>query len=81
LKTGNDVGAHFGIVEESNKEDTLFHIFTHSTEGSNKPIETDKFSNDFAKENLDDSTNISEALFKNKTKKIKRVKGGGKYDL
>ena len=37
IKTGKVKGYHSGVVSESNKDETIFHIFTHSNKGNNKP--------------------------------------------
>jgi len=80
IKSGKIKGYHMGIVNESDKNETIFHIFTHSKK-SNTPVDFSKFSNDFGKKRLDNETYISDKIFKNKTKDIKRPKGGGKYNV
>ena len=81
IETEKAKGFHWGVVNESDKKETIFHVFTTSNKGNNKLIDRNKFSNDFAKKNLRKDTYISEAIFKNKTKNLKRPKGGGKYNV
>lgn len=81
IETKKKKGFHRGVVDESNNKETRFHIFTHSTGGNNKLVDFTKFSNDFGKKKLDDKTYITEAIFQNKTKNIKRPKGGGSYNV
>lgn len=79
IETGKIKGKHFGVVSKSEKKETGFHIFTHTKTGNNKPVDFSKFSNDFGKNYIDSETFITDAIFKNKTKKLKRPEKGGKY--
>ncbi|RLD54095.1 MAG: hypothetical protein DRJ01_18500 [Bacteroidetes bacterium] len=81
-KTGKYIERkHYGVVSTSDKNDTVFHIFTSVNKENNKPIDKDKFSNDFVKRELSKPTYITEPIFKKETKKLKRYKPGGKYDV
>ena len=81
IETNKKKGKHYGVVSESNKEKTIFHIFTHKATEDNKLIDFSKFSNDFGKLFISAETYISKAIFMNETKNIKRLKGGGKYNV
>ena len=80
IETNKKIGKHYGVVSTSDKNETVFHIFTSVNKGNNKPIDKSKFSNDFADKVFTKQTYITEPKFKNETKNLKRVKGGGKYE-
>lgn len=79
IKTGKIIGSHKGVVHEKKGNWTIFSIFSTSKKQNNNPLDMSKFSNDFGK-NLKSDTKISEPVFMNKTKLLKKVQGGGKYE-
>lgn len=78
---GTTTGRHYGVVRESDSKRTIFNIFSSRCGNKYKNVEIDKekFSNDFGDKILSKRTFLSGCRFWQRTKKVKRVKGGGKY--